>query len=74
MAEIRLNIDDKFFNDVKRAVGIEKTSQLTNEALTLIKWAANEVREGRIITTSKPDGSDVKKIVIPSLENLKSRL
>ncbi len=73
MAEIRLTIDDQFFNDVKRAVGIEKTSQLTNEALTLIKWAATEVREGRVITTSNPDGSDARKIVIPSLENLKMR-
>ncbi|MBC7886363.1 MAG: hypothetical protein H7Z13_00630 [Ferruginibacter sp.] len=71
MAEIRLNIDDGFFESLKKETGIKKTAQLTNEALNLLKWAASEIRAGRILTTSNADGSGQKKIVIPSLENAK---
>ena len=69
MPEIRLNIDDDFFNSLKKETGIDKTSQLTAEALNLLKWAASETRQGRVLLTSDADGSDIKKIVIPSLEN-----
>lgn len=68
-----MNIDDNFFNALKQETGIEKTSQLTNEALNLLRWAASEVKEGRILTTSKPDGTDPRKIVIPSLENARQK-
>jgi hypothetical protein len=71
MAEIRLNIDDNFFESLKKETGINKASQLTNEALNLLKWAASEARAGRVLTTSNADGSGAKKIVIPSLENAK---
>jgi hypothetical protein len=71
MAELRLNIDDDFLDSVKGATGITKPAQLTAEALNLLKWAANEARNGRIITTADPDGSNPIKIVIPSLSNLR---
>lgn len=71
MAEIRLNIDDEFFESLKKETGIKKTSQLTNEALNLLRWAASEARAGRVLTTSNADGSASKKIVIPSLENVR---
>ncbi len=69
MAEIRINIDDEFFESLKKETGIQKTSQLTNEALNLLKWAASETRAGRVLTTSNADGSGSRKIIIPSLEN-----
>ena len=71
MAEIRLNIDDELFESLKKETGIKKTSQLTNEALNLLRWAASEARAGRVLTTSNADGTASKKIVIPSLENVR---
>ncbi len=71
MAEIRLNIDDELFESLKKETGIKKTSQLTNEALNLLRWAASEARAGRVLTTSNADGTGSKKIVIPSLENVR---
>lgn len=71
MAEIRLKIDDDFLASVSGSTGITKPAQLTTEAYNLLLWAANEARSGRVLISSNADGSDAKKIVIPSLERLR---
>ncbi len=73
MPEIRLNIDDSLMNSLKTVTGIDKTSQLTNEALNLLKWVASETSQGRVLLTSNADGGDIQKIVIPSLQNIKAK-
>lgn len=37
MAEIRLTVDEKFINGLKKDTGINKATQLTSDALTLLK-------------------------------------
>ncbi|REG81081.1 hypothetical protein [Algoriphagus antarcticus] len=71
MAEIRLNIDDKFIEELKKETGIDKASQLTAEALTFYKWAVNEARNKRVLITTDEKGGDIKKVVMPTLEMAK---
>jgi len=71
MAEIRLTVDEKFINGLKKDTGIDKASQLTNDALTLLKWAVSEVKKGRVLISTDEKGGDAKKIVMPTLEMAK---
>ena len=73
MSEIRLNVDDSLIESLKNATGIDKTSQLTNEALNLLKWVALETKQGRVLLTSNAEGGDIHKIVIPSLQNARTK-
>ncbi len=71
MAEIRLTIDDRFMEELKRETGIDKASQLTAEALTFYKWAVNEAKNKRVLITTDENGGDLKKVVMPTLEMAK---
>jgi len=71
MAEIRLTVDEKFIDGLKKDTGIDKASQLTNDALTLLKWAVGEVKSGRVLISTDSNGGDAKKIVMPALERAK---
>ncbi len=73
MAEIRFTVDEKFIEGLKKDTGIEKASQLTNDALTLLKWAVGEVKSGRVLISTDEKGGDAKKIVMPTLEMAKAR-
>lgn len=71
MAEIRFSVDQKFMDSLKRDTGEEKATKLTSDALILLKWLVGEVRKGRIIMTTDEEGKDVRKVVMPILEQAK---
>ena len=73
MAEIRLTIDEKFMDGLKRDTGIEKATQITTDALTLLKWAVGEIQKGRVLISTDENGGDARRIVMPALEMAKSR-
>jgi hypothetical protein len=74
MAEIRFTVDEKFIDGLKKDTGIDKASQLTNDALVLLKWAVSEVKNGRVLISTDQNGGDAKRIVMPALEMAKSQL
>lgn len=71
MAEIRLTVDEKFMNGLKKDTGVDKATQLTSDALTLLKWAVGEVKKGRVLISTDDNGEDPRRIVMPVLENAK---
>ena len=73
MAEIRLTIDEKFINGLKKDTGIDKATQLTTDALTLLKWAIIETQKGRILISTDENGGDARRIVMPALEMARAR-
>lgn len=73
MAEIRFTVDEKFINGLKKDTGIDKATQLTSDALTLLKWAVGEVKKGRVLISTDEHGSDARKIVMPVLEMAKQK-
>lgn len=68
MSEIKFTVNEKFIEGLKNDTGIDKASQLTNDALTLFKWAVREVKSGRVLISIDHKGEDAKKIVMPTLE------
>lgn len=73
MAEIRLNVDKKFIDGLRKDTGIDKATQLTTDALVFLKWAIGEVQKGRVLVSMDDNGENPKKIVMPTLELAKSR-
>ena len=48
--------------------GIEKHTELLNDALTLLKWAIRTREEGRAIGSVNREGNDFREIIMPCLE------
>ena len=69
--ELRFKINEKFVEELKAQTGISSTTQLTNEAFTLLKWAVSEAQKGRILVSENENGEDEKVVVMPSLQGAK---
>jgi len=69
--EIRLNVDDSFMKELQNKLGQKKATQLTLDALTLLNWAASEVKDGRKILSASGSGEDIHALVMPSLQTVK---
>ncbi len=69
--EIRINVDDDFVKSLSEKLGVSKTSALTTEALTLLNWAANEAKAGRVILSANQEGKELKQLSMPALEKIK---
>ncbi|MFC0518454.1 hypothetical protein ACFFGT_29840 [Mucilaginibacter angelicae] len=68
--EIRLNIDDDFMKSLSEKLGESKASKITTEALTILNWAAEEAKNGRIILSTNKNGEDVKQLAMPALDKI----
>jgi hypothetical protein len=70
--EIRLQIPDDFIyslvEDMRMREGKETAVEIAREAFTLLRWAVDEVRKGRVILSGKPDASDARRLRMRSLE------
>jgi len=70
MAEIRVQIADTVLDELKKTLSNVRTNtQLIEEALTILKWAAGEASQGRLILSSDVKGGEVSRLVMPSLMN-----
>lgn len=63
----RVQIDDKLVSRLQGLVGDGTPAKLTEDALTLLDWAANEVKNGRTIFSADKDAKDVHKLAMPAL-------
>ncbi len=68
MAEIRLKVDDAYLRSLSEKVGNRTSTDVMRDALTILNWAVEERLAGRMVLSSKPDGTDVSRLVMPSLE------
>ncbi len=70
MAEVRFQVDDAYLQTIKDRLGERnaKNTDLVRDALTILSWAAEERSKGRYILSSERDGSDVGRLVMPTLE------
>jgi|GEM_PF-3244446 hypothetical protein len=67
--EIRISVNDEFIEKLREDTGIEKATQLVSEALSLLKYAVSESKKGRYLISANEDGTNLKRIVMPSLEH-----
>jgi hypothetical protein len=68
--EVRLAIDEKFMEALQQRLEESRATEVMRNALTLLDWAADEVRKGRVIYSSDLDGTDVHRLVMPILSKI----
>jgi hypothetical protein len=69
--EIRIKVDDEFMEELKRQLKTTKATDVTVDALTLLNWAVEEAKEGRVILSAKKDGTEVHRLAMPTLNQVK---
>ncbi len=52
-------------------LGIDTYKELFSNALTILYWAAQEVREGQAVVSVDPGRTNYKELAMPSLNRLK---
>lgn len=67
VAEIRFTVDADFLKALQERLGVERYTDIARSALTLLDWASNEARGGRVVVSSDPQGKDVHRLVMPEL-------
>ncbi len=66
----RVSIDDDFMKQLQSTLNTDNASKVTEDALTLLNWAANEVKSGRTILSANSEGKDVQKLAMPALTKI----
>ncbi|HEY1760835.1 MAG TPA: hypothetical protein VGG72_36030 [Bryobacteraceae bacterium] len=56
-----------------RELGLKTKTDLFNNALTLLEWAAKEKRRGRIIGSTDEEQQRFKEVLLPALETVARR-
>jgi hypothetical protein len=65
--EVRFAVDEEFMRALQEKLGEKKTTDVAKTALTILNWAAEEARQGRVILSAKPDGTEVHRLATPGL-------
>lgn len=76
MARVQFELPDERINeleDLMKEAHINTKKDLFNNALTLLIWALNERREGRIIASVNEHENKYKELVMPILSNVPPR-
>lgn len=68
--EIRLKMEDAFVENLQKILALKPT-ELTRSAFTLLKWAADETLNGRIIASMEPNGEKIVRLAMPALDIVK---
>ena len=65
--EVTVKINNEIMNNLRNDLGISTSVGVINEALTLLHWATEEAKKGRIILSSNINGKDVSRLIMHSL-------
>lgn len=71
MAEIRVNVDDDFLDELKKKLGNPKNTEVIQDALALLNWGADAKKAGRDVLSADKDRKDLEKLVLPRLSQIK---
>lgn len=65
--EVRFMVDASYLKQLQEKLGVDRATDVARSALTLLNWAAGEVKNGRLILSSSENGQDVHRLVMPEL-------
>ncbi len=69
MTEIRVEVDDEWFSDLRSQIGGRpKSTEIVRDALSFYKWVLEQRKAGRYIISVDDQGKDPHRIVVPSTE------
>ena len=70
---VRLQIPDDVVKSIQDKIGAGfKPTDMAKDAFTLYNWAVEERAKGRVILSSKPDGEEMTRLAMPSIEKAAS--
>jgi len=73
MADIRLQIPEEVIRGFQDRLGDRtKPTEITRDALTIYKWAVDEVAKGNVLLSANPDGTGLTKLAMPSLQSVRT--
>lgn len=67
MADVRFQVPDEFMSEIKQKLGLSSNTEVVQEALTLLSWAADEKMRERVIVSTNPRGEQVERLAMRSL-------
>lgn len=67
MAEIRVQVPDEFMDALRQHLGVTSNSDVVQEALTILSWAAEEKQRGRLILSADLKGGNVERLAMRSI-------
>jgi hypothetical protein len=68
--ELRMQVEDRFLNELQNILKAPRATDVVREALTLLNWAAQERAKGRVILSADADGHNVARLAMPSLDRI----
>ena len=68
--EVRVAIDAAFLKNLENKLGITKSTDLTKVALSLLDWASEEAKDGRLILSTDNEGKNAHRLVMPELSSI----
>ena len=73
MADVRFQVSDEFMAELKKKLGLGSNTDVVQEALTLLSWAADEKQRDRVIVSTNSRGEQVERLAMRSLSLPSSR-
>ena len=73
MADIRVQVPDSFMDDLRKSLQLKTNTDVVQEALTLLNWAAEEKGRGRLILSTDKEGHNVERLAMKSLSVIQPR-
>ena len=67
MADVRFQVSDDFMAEMKSKLGLGSNTEVVQEALTLLSWAADEKMRERVIVSTNARGEQVERLAMRSL-------
>lgn len=66
-----MQIDDEFFESLQQDLKGQKGTDIVRESLTLLSWAIDERKRGRVILSADSEGLNVIRLAMPALEAIR---
>ena len=73
MADVRIRVKDEFMNELRATLGLSTNTEVVQDALTLLKWAADERKKDRMIVSTDSRGTNLVRLALRSLDSVQPR-
>ena len=66
--EVFVRVERSVMTALKERLGLELSTEVVQEALTMINWAADEKMKGRVILSATEEGFEVVQLAMECLK------
>jgi hypothetical protein len=72
MTTIYCTVETKWMNELKRDIGAGTDVEVLQDALTMFRWAIDQAKLGRLVTSCNASGGDVSTLNLRSIRYARS--